>query len=47
MYGRINAPATACYAFGILVQLPFVAIPLYTGPWPARSAASIFPGSSD
>jgi NCS1 family nucleobase:cation symporter-1 len=31
-YGRFNVPAIGCYAFGILVQLPFVASPLYTGP---------------
>jgi NCS1 family nucleobase:cation symporter-1 len=32
IYGRFNLPAIACYGFGILVQLPFVANPLYTGP---------------
>jgi nucleobase:cation symporter-1, NCS1 family len=32
IYGRINAAAVTCYALGILVQLPFVASPLYTGP---------------
>ena len=32
VYGRINGAAVACYVFGILVQLPFVANPLYTGP---------------
>jgi NCS1 family nucleobase:cation symporter-1 len=32
MYGRFNVPAMACYAFGIVVQAPFVASPLYTGP---------------
>jgi NCS1 family nucleobase:cation symporter-1 len=32
IYGRINAPAVTCYAVGILVQLPFIASPLYTGP---------------
>jgi nucleobase:cation symporter-1, NCS1 family len=31
-YGRFNVPAIGCYAFGILVQLPFVASPLYAGP---------------
>lgn len=31
VYGRINAPAVTCYAIGILVQLPFIASPLYTG----------------
>jgi len=32
IYGRINAAAVTCYAVGILVQLPFIASPLYTGP---------------
>jgi NCS1 family nucleobase:cation symporter-1 len=32
IYGRLNAVAVACYLIGILVQLPFVATPLYTGP---------------
>jgi NCS1 family nucleobase:cation symporter-1 len=32
IYGRVNAAAVTCYALGILVQLPFVASPLYTGP---------------
>jgi nucleobase:cation symporter-1, NCS1 family len=32
IYGRINVPAVTCYVLGILVQLPFVASPLYTGP---------------
>jgi NCS1 family nucleobase:cation symporter-1 len=32
IYGRINAVAVGCYLLGILVQLPFVASPLYTGP---------------
>jgi NCS1 family nucleobase:cation symporter-1 len=32
IYGRVNAAAVSCYALGILVQLPFVASPLYTGP---------------
>jgi NCS1 family nucleobase:cation symporter-1 len=32
IYGRINAPAVLCYGLGILVQLPFIASPLYTGP---------------
>jgi NCS1 family nucleobase:cation symporter-1 len=31
-YGRINAAAVACYLIGIVVQLPFVVSPLYTGP---------------
>jgi NCS1 family nucleobase:cation symporter-1 len=32
IYGRVNAAAVACYVFGIFVQLPFVASPLWTGP---------------
>jgi NCS1 family nucleobase:cation symporter-1 len=32
IYGRINAAAVECYVIGILVQLPFVVSPLYTGP---------------
>jgi NCS1 family nucleobase:cation symporter-1 len=32
IYGRFNGAAIACYLFGILLQLPFVASPLYTGP---------------
>ncbi len=32
IYGRVNAAAVACYILGILVQLPFVASALYTGP---------------
>ena len=32
IYGRVNGPAVACYVLGILVQLPFVACALYTGP---------------
>jgi NCS1 family nucleobase:cation symporter-1 len=32
IYGRINAAAVECYVLGILVQLPFVATPLYSGP---------------
>jgi nucleobase:cation symporter-1, NCS1 family len=32
IYGRINVPAVTCYVLGILVQLPFVASPLYMGP---------------
>jgi NCS1 family nucleobase:cation symporter-1 len=31
IYGRVNAAAVQCYVIGILVQLPFVASPLYTG----------------
>jgi NCS1 family nucleobase:cation symporter-1 len=32
IYGRVNSAAVACYVLGILVQLPFVACALYTGP---------------
>jgi NCS1 family nucleobase:cation symporter-1 len=32
IYGRVNGPAVACYVLGILVQLPFIASPLYQGP---------------
>jgi NCS1 family nucleobase:cation symporter-1 len=32
IYGRINGAAVTCYAVGILVQLPFIVSPLYTGP---------------
>jgi nucleobase:cation symporter-1, NCS1 family len=32
IYGRVNAVAVQCYLIGILVQLPLVATPLYTGP---------------
>jgi NCS1 family nucleobase:cation symporter-1 len=32
IYGLINLPAVTCYALGILVQLPFIASALYTGP---------------
>ncbi|RMB85042.1 cytosine permease [Streptomyces shenzhenensis] len=32
VYGRVNVPAVACYVIGALVQLPFVATTLYTGP---------------
>lgn len=32
IYGRINAIAVGCYFLGILVELPFVATPDYTGP---------------
>jgi NCS1 family nucleobase:cation symporter-1 len=32
IYGRVNGVAVGCYLMGILVQLPFVASPLYTGP---------------
>ena len=32
IYGRVNGAAVQCYVIGILVQLPFVVSPLYTGP---------------
>ena len=32
IYGRVNVPAVGCYVLGILVQIPFVATELYTGP---------------
>ncbi len=32
IYGRYNVAAIVCYALGILVQVPFVATDLYTGP---------------
>jgi NCS1 family nucleobase:cation symporter-1 len=32
VYGRVNGPAVTCYLLGTLVQLPFVASALYTGP---------------
>jgi NCS1 family nucleobase:cation symporter-1 len=31
IYGRVNGAAVACYIAGIIVQLPFLASPLYTG----------------
>jgi len=32
VYGRYNMPALVCYALGIVVQIPFIASDLYTGP---------------
>jgi NCS1 family nucleobase:cation symporter-1 len=32
IYGRMNGVAVGCYVLGILVQLPFIDTPLYTGP---------------
>jgi NCS1 family nucleobase:cation symporter-1 len=32
IYGRVNGVAIGCYILGILVQLPFIDSPLYTGP---------------
>jgi NCS1 family nucleobase:cation symporter-1 len=40
IYGRVNTPAVTCYAIGILVQIPFIASPLYMGPL-ARAAGGI------
>jgi NCS1 family nucleobase:cation symporter-1 len=40
IYGRVNGAAVACYVVGIIVQLPFVASPLYTGPV-ARSMGDV------
>jgi NCS1 family nucleobase:cation symporter-1 len=31
IYGRVNGAAVACYIAGIIVRLPFLASPLYTG----------------
>jgi NCS1 family nucleobase:cation symporter-1 len=32
IYGRYNVPALVCYLLGILVQVPFIASDVYTGP---------------
>jgi len=40
IYGRVNGAAVTCYVFGILIQLPFVASALYTGPI-ARALGSV------
>lgn len=32
VYGKYNVAALACYALGIVVQVPFIATDLYTGP---------------
>jgi nucleobase:cation symporter-1, NCS1 family len=32
VYGKINAAAVECYVIGIVVQVPFIASPMYTGP---------------
>ena len=32
LYGRVNVAALVCYLFGILIQVPFMSTPLYTGP---------------
>jgi NCS1 family nucleobase:cation symporter-1 len=31
IYGRVNVPAVLCYGLGIIVQMPFVSSPMYTG----------------
>ncbi|WP_217370108.1 cytosine permease [Nonomuraea antri] len=31
-YGRWNVTALVCYAFGVAIQIPFLAQKLYTGP---------------
>jgi nucleobase:cation symporter-1, NCS1 family len=40
IYGRVNGVAIACYLIGVVVQLPFIASPLYTGPV-ARSLGGV------
>ena len=32
IYGKYNIPALVCYALGLVVQIPFIATDLYTGP---------------
>jgi NCS1 family nucleobase:cation symporter-1 len=32
VYGRVNVAALVCYVFGILIQVPFMSTPLYSGP---------------
>jgi nucleobase:cation symporter-1, NCS1 family len=32
IYGRVNGAAIGCYVLGILVQIPFIDSPLYSGP---------------
>jgi NCS1 family nucleobase:cation symporter-1 len=32
IYGRVNVAAVTCYGVGIVVQIPFIASSLYTGP---------------
>jgi NCS1 family nucleobase:cation symporter-1 len=32
VYGRYNVAALVCYLLGILVQMPFIASDVYTGP---------------
>jgi nucleobase:cation symporter-1, NCS1 family len=40
IYGRANVAALSCYGLGILVQIPFIVSPLYTGSV-ARAAGNI------
>lgn len=35
-YGRWNLPGILVYAFGVLVQMPFISTKLYTGPMVER-----------
>jgi NCS1 family nucleobase:cation symporter-1 len=32
IYGRVNVAAVSCYVIGFLVEMPFIASPLFTGP---------------
>lgn len=32
LYGKVNYSAVICYAAGVLIQLPFIATDMYTGP---------------
>jgi NCS1 family nucleobase:cation symporter-1 len=32
VYGHANVAALVCYVFGILIQIPFMSTPMYTGP---------------
>ena len=45
-YGRWNAVGLSTYAIGILVQIPFMVTPMYTGPLAEPLASSTSPGSS-
>jgi nucleobase:cation symporter-1, NCS1 family len=40
IYGRVNRIAVGCYVLGILVQIPFIDNPLYSGPV-ARAAGNV------
>ena len=44
-YGGWNVAALSCYALGVLVQIPFLAQTLYTGPVTSCWAAPTSPGS--